>query len=84
MLNVAAPGALGNDTDADNDPLTAVQLSGPANGDATLNADGSLSYTPNAGFTGDDSFTYAASDGTDQSAAATVTITVNSVRPDGM
>ena len=78
-LNVAAPGTLGNDTDADGDPLSAVQLSSPANGAATLNSNGSLSYTPNAGFTGDDSFTYAANDGTDQSAAATVTITVNSV-----
>ena len=78
-LNVAAPGALGNDADADNDALTAVQLSSPANGAATLDADGSISYIPNAGFTGDDSFTYAASDDTDQSAAATITITVNSV-----
>ena len=30
MLNVVAPGVLGNDTDADGDPLTAVLVSGPA------------------------------------------------------
>jgi VCBS repeat-containing protein len=79
VLNVPAPGVLGNDTDADSDTLTAVQLSSAANGAAVLASDGSLIYTPNPGFTGSDSFTYAANDGTDQSAAATVNITVNSV-----
>ncbi len=78
VLNIAAPGVLGNDTDADGDPLTAVQLSSAANGAATLAADGSLLYTPNAGFTGDDSFSYEAHDNNGGvSAAATVTITVN-------
>ena len=45
----------------------------------TLNADGSFSYTPNAGFCGTDSFTYTATDGHATSAPATVTITVYSV-----
>jgi hypothetical protein len=31
-LNVAAPGVLGNDSDADGDPLTAAQVTGPTNG----------------------------------------------------
>ncbi|MGD8582000.1 MAG: Ig-like domain-containing protein [Gammaproteobacteria bacterium] len=75
-LSVAAPGVLGNDSDPDGDPLTAVQLSSPANGNATLNADGSLEYTPNAGFTGDDSFTYQAEDGNGGVATATVTISI--------
>jgi hypothetical protein len=39
------------------------------------NADGIFSYTPDAGYTGSDSFTYLADDGTDQS-MATVMITV--------
>lgn len=78
VLNIAAPGVLGNDSDGDNEPLTAVQLSGAGNGVATLGADGSLIYTPNPGFNGNDSFTYAADDGTDQSNVATVNITVNS------
>jgi len=77
LLNVAAPGVLGNDTDADSDPLTAQQLSGASNGVATLHADGSFSYTPNGGFTGSDSFTYAAHDNNGGiSGAATVNITV--------
>ncbi|HEX6985810.1 MAG TPA: Ig-like domain-containing protein, partial [Planctomycetaceae bacterium] len=72
----AAAGVLANDSDAGGDPLTAVLVSGPARGTLTLNADGSFTYTPNAAFVGTDTFTYAASDGTDQSGPTTVTITV--------
>ena len=45
-LTVVAPGVLGNDTDVDGDPLTAVLVSGVSNGSLTLNSDGSFSYTP--------------------------------------
>ena len=76
-LNVAAPGVLGNDTDADGHALTAAQVSGPAQGTLVLNADGSFTYTPNAGFSGADSFTYTASDGQGGAAQGLVTITVN-------
>ena len=62
-LDVAAWGVLDNDTDADDDTLTAELVSGPSNGMLTLNADGSFSYTPNANFNGEDSFTYMANDG---------------------
>ncbi len=77
-LNVAAPGVLENDTDANGDPLTAIKVSDPPNGSVTLNSDGSFSYTPDAGYTGDDSFTYKANDGDLDSNTATVTITVTS------
>jgi bacillopeptidase F len=76
-LSVAAPGVLGNDSDADGDGLTAVLADGTASGSLALNADGSFSYTPNAGFAGTDSFTYWASDGALDSNTATVSITVN-------
>ncbi len=36
---------------------------GPQHGSLTINSDGTLTYTPNAGFTGIDSFTYQVSDG---------------------
>jgi hypothetical protein len=39
---VGAPGVLSNDTDAEGNPLTAVLVSGPANGSLTINEDGSL------------------------------------------
>ncbi|HEU0130064.1 MAG TPA: Ig-like domain-containing protein [Mycobacteriales bacterium] len=78
-LTVTAPGVLANDTDADGDPLTASLTTAPANGTATVNADGSFTYTPNANFNGTDSFTYKANDTHTDSAAATVSITVNAV-----
>lgn len=78
-LTIAAPGVLSNDADADGDAITAAILSGPANGTVTVNADGSFAYTPNAGFSGVDTFAYQASDGALASAAATVTINVNAL-----
>ena len=75
-LTVTAPGVLGNDTDPDGDPLSAVLVSGPSHGSLTLNANGSFTYTPAADYNGSDSFTYRASDGTLDSNPATVTITV--------
>jgi len=75
-LTIAAPGVLSNDSDPNNDPLTAALATNPSNGTVTLNADGSLTYTPNAGFSGNESFTYVANDGTVNSASATVTLTI--------
>jgi broad specificity phosphatase PhoE len=74
-------GVLDGDTDADGDPLTATIATEPGNGTVSLNDDGSFTYTPNAGFVGTDSFTYQASDGTDTSEVATVTITVEEGTP---
>jgi VCBS repeat-containing protein len=70
---------LTNDTDAESDPLTAIEVTGPANGTLTLGSDGSYTYTPDPDYNGPDSFTYKANDGTDDSNTATVNITVNSV-----
>ena len=78
-LVVPAVGVLTNDSDADDDSLTAVLVSDVANGALTLNADGSFTYTPNADFTGADSFTYKANDGTTDGNTVTVDITVNAV-----
>lgn len=78
-LTIVAPGVLGNDADANSDPLTAVLNAGPANGGLTLNTNGSFTYTPNTNFNGSDSFTYHANDGQDDSNIATVSITVDAV-----
>ena len=77
--DIAAPGVLGNDTDIDDDSLTAVKVTDPAHGSVTLNDDGSFTYTPNANYSGPDSFTYKANDGTADSNVATVSITVTAV-----
>jgi len=77
-LTVNPPGVLSNDTDAENDSLSVVLDNTVAHGTLVLNADASFTYTPANGFTGTDTFTYRANDGTQDSAVATVTITVNS------
>ncbi len=74
-LVTASPGVLQGDIDPEGNLLTAVLLVGPANGSITFNADGSFTYTPDAGFVGVDTFVYEASDGANSS-AATVTINV--------
>src|SRR5206468_432684 len=60
-LIVAAPGVLGNDTDPEGNPLTAVLVTGPTHGGLTRNADGSFTYTPDALSAGPDTSTYRAS-----------------------
>ena len=77
----AAGGVLSNDTDTNGDALTPVNVSTPANGTVTVNANGSFSYSPNSGFTGTDSFTYQANDGTTNSSTATVTLTISNDAP---
>src|SRR5207247_10950606 len=72
-----SPGVLTNDTDADGNTITAVKVTNPSHGTVTLNADGSFSYVPAAGYTGSDSFTYKANDGSLDSNVATLSITVN-------
>ncbi len=71
-----ADGVLANDTDAESNPLTAVIMSWPSNGDLTLNLDGSFTFTHDGSETTSDSFTYTAYDGAASSIPATATITV--------
>jgi hypothetical protein len=80
-LVIAAPGVLTNDTDIDSPTLTARIGTAPLHGTVTLNANGSFTYTPAAGFVGTDSFTYTANDADParSSLEATVTITVNPI-----
>jgi VCBS repeat-containing protein len=78
-LIMGAPGVLDGDTDPDGDALTAQLVSGPTHGTLALNPDGSFTYTPGANFNGDDSFTYQANDGTEDSNVATVSLTVRPV-----
>ena len=67
---------LTNDSDVDSAALSTALISGPKNGTAIRNADGTFSYTPNRNFTGSDSFSYQVNDGELDSHVATVTITV--------
>jgi len=76
-LNVpVAQSILLNDSDPNDLALTAVLFSSTSNGTLDLDDDGSFTYTPDADFFGVDSFRYFASNGTEVSATATVTIDV--------
>lgn len=64
-------------TDAEGDAVT-FAVTDPSNGTVALAGD-KVTYTPAANFNGTDTFTYTANDGTSDSAAGTVTVTVNPV-----
>jgi VCBS repeat-containing protein len=68
-------------SDVDGDALTYLIVAGPTNGVISgLNAtNGVLTYTPSTNYNGSDHFTFVANDGTVNSAAALVTITVTPV-----
>lgn len=66
---------LANDSDPDNDMLT-VTMATPGNGMVTINPDGTIDYTPNAGFFGTDTITYTITDGNGGFATSTVLINV--------
>jgi hypothetical protein len=67
---------LRNDFDTDGDPLSITGLTQPAHGAVVDNGDGSLTYTPTAGYTGNDQFTYSAGDGSASSPATNVSLSV--------
>ena len=60
---------LANDNDPDGDPLRLTALTLPIEGQITLEPDGGVAYTPPAGYSGTDSFTYQVTDGTATSEA---------------
>jgi len=71
VINVRA-----NDTDPNGDSLTVTAVTAPVNGTSAVGGSGAnVTYTPSAGYTGPDSFTYTVSDGS-LTATATVTVTV--------
>jgi hypothetical protein len=74
---------LANDSDPDpGDVLSIVGTTNPAHGTVAILGGGTqLSYTPNAGYSGPDTFTYTISDGRGGTASATVAITVSPLVP---
>lgn len=74
-LDVPAPGVLGNDVNPLSNAMTATRVDQPAHGTLTLKGNGGFTYVPDAGYKGQDSFTYRADNG-QLSNLATVTIIV--------
>jgi hypothetical protein len=67
---------LANDSDPDGDAIEVLSLGAPAHGKVVAKKKGALSYKPDAGFTGADSFSYTIGDGRGGTDTATVTVTV--------
>lgn len=70
---------LANDSDPDGDtPLAITAVGAPASGLASVSLGGGyVFYTPNAGFTAADTFTYTLADGHGGTAIGTVTVTIH-------
>jgi VCBS repeat-containing protein len=66
-------------SDLNGDPLTYTLLTAPQHGTVTFHADGTFTYTPTGGFSGADTFTFKASDGSHDSNAGTVSLLVTPV-----
>ncbi len=71
---------LNNDTDSNGDALRITRVGTPDHGAATISG-ATISYTPTAGFVGNDQFDYAISDGKGGTDSALVRVTVNAGPP---
>ncbi len=74
---------LANDSDPDGDPLSITGTGPAANGTVAINPDNTVTYTPNAGFVGNDTFTYDISDGNGGVDSASVTVSVSASQGGG-
>lgn len=78
--NALNANVLDNDTDPENSLLTLDSIiSSPVNGQLTFDSSGNISYQPNKDFAGQDSFIYQILDDANNSAQASVSITVNNL-----
>ncbi len=75
-LAVGATQGLLSGSRPSSDPLTAELTATPAHGVVAVAPDGSFAYTPNAGFSGADTFTFEALDASGNYATGLVTVTV--------
>ena len=79
---ITAASLTANDFDFDADTLTVTSVQGAVNGAAVLNPDGTILFTPTAGFTGQATFQYTVSDGHGSTDTSTVTVTVGGTGED--
>lgn len=73
--NTVAIDVLGNDSDSDGDSITITRVGNASHGTTSV-VQGSVLYTPETGYTGDDSFTYTITDNQNHTSTANVTVAV--------
>ncbi len=66
-----------NDSDPEGDDLTVSAVSDPLNGSAEVEPDGTVTYTPDPGFVGTDTYTYTVCDSFGNCEDGTVTVVVS-------
>ena len=74
---------LSNDFDPDGDPITVTDNTDPEHGTVVINPDGTYTYTPDTGYSGQDSFEYTVCDDGDPQACATGTVTIEVIADTG-
>ena len=75
---------LTNDSDPQGTPLTITNHTNAANGSVLVNANGTITFTPNAGFSGNNTFTYTICNVQGLCATATVSVAVGSAAPSNL
>ena len=70
---------LSNDYDREEDDFSLTSIGAASNGTAVMNNDGTVTYTPDADYTGADEFSYVVTDDAGAKATGTVSITVSVV-----
>ncbi len=73
---ITAASLIANDFDFDGNALTVTAVQNAVNGTAMLNPDGTILFTPTAGFSGQATFDYVVNDGHGSTDTGSVTITV--------
>jgi len=79
VLTLDPSAILGNDSDVDGDALTVSLVNDVSHGTLSLSSNGAITYTPDADYSGSDSFTYQVDDGQGGVDTATVAIVVHPV-----
>ena len=80
-VSIELTSLLDNDTVVDEASITSVDATSTNGGTVEINAAGNVVYTPAAGFTGNDTFTYSLCDDDETPNCATATVTVTVYEP---
>ncbi|PIW64450.1 MAG: hypothetical protein COW12_06145 [Candidatus Omnitrophica bacterium CG12_big_fil_rev_8_21_14_0_65_45_16] len=70
---------LANDSDPENDPLRVVEVTSPLHGNAVIQENGTVLYTPEAHYNGEDEFQYTVEDSYGAQDSASITLAIHAV-----